>query len=62
MGKFSDKLLTNKLTTNVLDICDEIPLSIYQSSKLKHILKRTFLVQLYTRHQNTMIPLNNWVN
>lgn len=57
-----DFKIKNKLNDDVLSVENEIPVCWYQVPCLKQILRKTFLVQLYTRHQGIMIPINNWVN
>lgn len=55
-------IIKNKINETVLYVDGDIPVAIYKVPKLKKILQKTFLVQLYTRFQGLMIPLHNWVN
>lgn len=54
--------ITNKINDTTFHVSDTITLSLYEAAMLRKILKKPFIVQLYSRHHGTMIPLHNWVN
>ncbi|KAL4240352.1 hypothetical protein ACF0H5_001142 [Mactra antiquata] len=57
-----DFTITNKLNNTIIHVINVIPVSMYAAAKLRRILKKAFIVQLYSKHHGTMIPLHNWVN
>ena len=59
---WSEFTIRNRITNKPVTVPELIPIGYYEAYKLKKILKRPFLVQLYKKHYGIMIPMHDWEN